>query len=109
MLVPAEIPDIEKTPTGVYSQEDCGEFKTIATLDCRRLEPVEFEPRVQLEIRDVAQMGWTATALNSSARWDDVDLSEKDWTEYDETVGTPHHVPIVDLALRWAVVDARLL
>ncbi|KAI8055630.1 hypothetical protein BDF22DRAFT_617566, partial [Syncephalis plumigaleata] len=60
-----------------YSGEKSGEFQTLAELDCRGLEPVEFEPRVR----------WIYVQANSGVRYDDVDLTEKEWVEYDEKVG----------------------
>lgn len=81
--------DFDKSvPYRAYTEDDCGQFHTIAVLDCRGLEPVEYEPRE----------GWTAAAANSKIRWNDVDLTEKDWTEYDEKAAEP--VSVTELETR---------
>ncbi|KAI3382114.1 hypothetical protein SNEBB_009666 [Seison nebaliae] len=53
-----------------YSAND--EFQTIVHLECRGLEPVDFEPAD----------GWSAT--NERSTFNDIDFSERDWCEYDE-------------------------
>ena len=60
------------TISGEYTSDDQGSFKTIATFDCRGVEPVEFSPR----------SGWIVKCIESS--FNDADLSEKEWVEYDE-------------------------
>lgn len=42
--------------------------------DCRGLEPVDFAPGP----------GWSAKAEESCKIFEDVDLSDKEWVEYDE-------------------------
>lgn len=42
--------------------------------DCRGIEPVEFSPR----------SGWLVDASENGQKFEDVDLSEDDWVEYDQ-------------------------
>lgn len=59
--------------TACYTAEDSGKFKTIVCFDCRGVEPVEFSPR----------SGWIAKSAENGQTFEDVDLSEDDWVEYD--------------------------
>lgn len=51
-----------------------GKFKSIVSFDCRGIEPIEFSPR----------SGWIAKAINNGQIFEDIDLSEDDWADYDE-------------------------
>lgn len=64
----------------VYTADDAGKFKTIVAFDCRGVEPVEFSPRA----------GWLVKAAENGPEFDDVDLSEDDWVDYD----TKNEVPV---------------
>lgn len=57
-----------------YTSDDAGKFKTIVSFDCRGVEPVEFTPR----------NGWIVKAAENGPTFEDVDLSEDDWVEYDQ-------------------------
>lgn len=57
----------------VYTADDSGKFKVIVSLDCRGVEPVAFSPRA----------GWIVKSTNNGQVFEDVDLSEDDWVEYD--------------------------
>ncbi|KAK3925803.1 UPF0587 protein GA18326 [Frankliniella fusca] len=57
-----------------YVKEKEGSFQTIAEFDCRGLEPVSFSPRE----------GWIVEASESGQKFEDVDLSDGEWIEYDE-------------------------
>jgi Eukaryotic protein of unknown function (DUF866) len=57
-----------------YTAEDSGKFKTIAVFDARGIEPTEFS----------AQKGWIVKAAEGGQTFEDVDLSEDDWVEYDQ-------------------------
>lgn len=59
--------------TAAYSADDSEKFKTIVCFDCRGVEPVKFSPR----------SGWIVKCTDGQT-FDDVDLSEDDWVEYDE-------------------------
>nr|CAG4651458.1 EOG090X0HQJ [Simocephalus serrulatus] len=64
------IPESLKT----YNDEDQNKFKTIVQFDCRGMEPSDFSPR----------NGWLVDGLESGTKFNDVDLSDKEWVEYDE-------------------------
>ncbi|RUS27451.1 hypothetical protein BC938DRAFT_483229 [Jimgerdemannia flammicorona] len=118
-------------PIKPYTADDSGRFTKMVVIDCRGLEPVEFEPRVSegwrgdcspycadrigvsyvkkrmklvrfftfwddtFAIRYVAyptsppQSGWMAKGAESGTRFDDIDLSEGEWVEYDEKSAVP--------------------
>ncbi|XP_059996033.1 LOW QUALITY PROTEIN: CXXC motif containing zinc binding protein [Lagenorhynchus albirostris] len=57
-----------------YNAEDNEKFKTIVEFECRGLEPVDFQP----------QAGFAAEGLESGTVFSDINLQEKDWTDYDE-------------------------
>lgn len=57
-----------------YTDADAGKFKTIVAFDCRGIEPVEFSPR----------SGWIVESSENGQKFEDVDLSEDDWVEYDQ-------------------------
>ncbi|KAJ1890100.1 hypothetical protein LPJ66_007672 [Kickxella alabastrina] len=60
-----------------YTEEDNGSMKRVLIIECRNLEPVEFEPRD----------GWVAKGLESTTVFD-IDLTEKEWYDYDENAAT---------------------
>ncbi|KAF9426840.1 hypothetical protein BGZ94_005941 [Podila epigama] len=62
-----------------YNIENNDKFATIVTIECRGLEPVGFEPRV----------GWNAKGAESGTPFEDIDLSDGDWADYDEKSELP--------------------
>ncbi|XP_031640030.1 UPF0587 protein CG4646 [Contarinia nasturtii] len=65
--------DIVEKSNVVYTADDSGKFKTIVSFDCRGVEPMEFSPRT----------GWIVKSAENGQKFEDVDLSEDDWVEYD--------------------------
>lgn len=61
------------TCTAPYTSDDSGKFKTIICFDCRGVEPTDFSPRE----------GWIVKAADGGQTFENVDLSEDDWVEYD--------------------------
>ncbi|KAJ7423949.1 hypothetical protein WISP_31455 [Willisornis vidua] len=62
---------------GILTQlqaEDSEKFKTIVEFECRGLEPVDFQP----------QAGFAAEGAESGTPFNDINLLEKDWNDYDE-------------------------
>nr|CAG4646690.1 EOG090X0HQJ [Macrothrix elegans] len=57
-----------------YNDEDQGKFKTVVQFDCRGMEPSDFSPR----------NGWSVEGLESGTKFSDIDLSDKEWADYDE-------------------------
>ncbi|XP_065834813.1 CXXC motif containing zinc binding protein-like [Oscarella lobularis] len=81
--------DILKDLISPYDADSSGDFKKIVVFDCRGVEPTDFSPRT----------GFAAEAVDSGTVFSDIDLSQKDWADYDErgeqTVG------IYDLEFRF--------
>ncbi|XP_064486031.1 CXXC motif containing zinc binding protein-like [Ornithodoros turicata] len=57
-----------------YTAEDALNLKTIASFDCRGVEPVSFD----------ARDGFVVEASGSRTQFADVNLEEKEWSDYDE-------------------------
>ncbi|CAG5897028.1 unnamed protein product [Menidia menidia] len=51
-------------------------FKTMVQFECRGMEPIDFQP----------QAGFAAEGAESGTQFPEVNLLEKDWTDYDEKV-----------------------
>uniref|UniRef100_A0A034WJP8 UPF0587 protein GA18326 n=2 Tax=Endopterygota TaxID=33392 RepID=A0A034WJP8_BACDO len=66
--------DIVEKTNSPYTHEDAGKFKTIVVFDCRGVEPIDFSPR----------NGWIVRSAENGQTFEDVDLSEDDWVEYDQ-------------------------
>lgn len=66
--------DILEGSNSDYSASFNGKFKPIVTFDCRGIEPVDFS----------AAEGWVAKVEESKKVFEGVDLSEKEWVEYDD-------------------------
>lgn len=60
--------------SATYTADDSGKLKTIVIFDCRGVEPSEFSPR----------SGWIVESIENGEKFENVDLSEDDWSEYDE-------------------------
>lgn len=69
--------DILKDTITPYNIEDSERFKTIVQFECRGLEPVDFQP----------QAGFSAQGAETTSQFPDINLQEKDWTDYDEKAG----------------------
>ncbi|XP_053549430.1 CXXC motif containing zinc binding protein isoform X1 [Bombina bombina] len=66
--------DILSSSLRPYNAEDSDTFKTIVEFECRGLEPVDFQP----------QAGFAAEGAETGTRFNEINLQEKDWTDYDE-------------------------
>ncbi|XP_028834196.1 CXXC motif containing zinc binding protein [Denticeps clupeoides] len=66
--------DILKDTVTPYNAEDSEKFKPMVQFECRGLEPVDFQP----------QAGFAAEGAESGTKFPEVNLLEKDWTDYDE-------------------------
>jgi len=67
------------SPIKPYTIENNGSFAQMAVIECRGLELVDFEPRT----------GFKAVGVKSGTKFEDIDLTEGDWAEYDEKGGVP--------------------
>ncbi|KAJ2957504.1 hypothetical protein NQZ79_g6799 [Umbelopsis isabellina] len=65
-------------------------FVKLAVLDCRGLEPVDFD----------ARDGWLAEGAESGTKFEDIDLTEDDWAEYDEKAGEPVGISGIEVDFR---------
>ncbi|CAG8451321.1 6704_t:CDS:2 [Ambispora leptoticha] len=63
----------EPKPIKLYTIENSGKFAEMAVIECRGLEFVDFEPR----------------GAESGTIFDDIDLTDGDWADYDEKAGLP--------------------
>ncbi|CAD7700741.1 unnamed protein product [Ostreobium quekettii] len=59
-----------------YTGDDSDQFVPIVAFECRGLDPIELKPTG----------GWRVESTSGKV-FDDVDLSEGDWAEYDEDAG----------------------
>ncbi|XP_021929448.1 UPF0587 protein C1orf123 isoform X2 [Zootermopsis nevadensis] len=59
-----------------YTKAENENFKTIVVFDCRGVELVDFDFRG----------GWSAVSEDSGHVYSEVDLSEKEWVEWDEKI-----------------------
>jgi len=66
--------DILENSNTLYTSDDAGKFKTIVIFDCRGAEPFEFSPRI----------GWIAKSVENGQVFENIDLSDDDWADYDE-------------------------
>ncbi|GJJ68255.1 hypothetical protein EMPS_00601 [Entomortierella parvispora] len=75
-----------------YDIENSGKFQTIVTIECRGLELVDFAPRE----------GWKAKGAESGTVFEDIDLTDGDWADYDEKSELP--VAISDIEAKFVKV-----
>ena len=85
---------------------DNNKFKTVVVFDCRGIEPVDFSPRNGWKVAELTRLGvginchlkvrgWKETddeddedgGRETGTEFTDVDLTEKEWAEYDERSG----------------------
>ncbi|KAJ1670236.1 hypothetical protein GGF38_001665, partial [Coemansia sp. RSA 25] len=69
-----------------YTSESSGSLATILVVDCRGAEPKEFEPRG----------GWKVVGTESKTVFDEVDLTEAEWFDYDEKAALPVSIKYVE-------------
>ncbi|PAV22358.1 hypothetical protein PNOK_0231500 [Pyrrhoderma noxium] len=80
----------DTVPPKPYSAEANGQLEPLVVLDCRGLEFVGFNPRGI----------WKCKGLESNTLFTDVDLTEGEWTDYDEKAAQP--VSIMEIESEWA-------
>jgi len=79
----------DRTPQK-YSIDSSGQFAPLITLDCRGLEFIDFDPRGI----------WKCVGSESGMAFPEVDLSEGEWTDYDEKSSQP--VSIMEVESKWS-------
>lgn len=67
--------DIIRESIASYSDEDSPKYKTIVVFDCRGVEAIDYDARV----------GWVADGSESGTKFEEVDLSQREWYDFDET------------------------
>jgi len=77
----------ESTPTTPYNAENA-QFQPLLVIECRGLEFTDFDPRGI----------WKCIGVKGSP-FPEVDLTEKEWNDYDEKAALP--VGISDFGSRW--------
>lgn len=80
--------------TTEYLEGDDNKFKMIVSFDCRGLELIDYEPRD----------GWAV--LSKKKLFDDVDLSGKDWCDYNDLDNEPVEVTNFEFqfeSLKWFI------
>ncbi|XP_034238571.1 CXXC motif containing zinc binding protein [Thrips palmi] len=75
-----------------YLKEKEGLFQTIVEFDCRGMEPVAFSPRE----------GWIAQSDEGGQKFEDVDLTDGEWIDYDEKL--KESVRVYDLEFKFIKV-----
>ncbi|KAI9255148.1 hypothetical protein BDA99DRAFT_442510, partial [Phascolomyces articulosus] len=73
-----------------YSAEKNNDFQKMATFDCRGLELVDFSPRDP----------WIAEGTESGTKFEDIDLTEGEWVEYDEKSGEPVGISEIEVQFK---------
>ncbi|KAF9519911.1 hypothetical protein BS47DRAFT_1324245 [Hydnum rufescens UP504] len=76
-------------PIRPYTIESSRSFAPLLVLDCRGLEFTDFDPRGM----------WQTTGVESGTRFTEVDLEDREWTDYDEKVSVP--VSIMEIEAKW--------
>ncbi|KAF7799267.1 hypothetical protein EIP86_010499 [Pleurotus ostreatoroseus] len=69
----------EKIPTLAYSADNNGQFAPFLTMDCRGLEFIGFDPRGT----------WKCVGAESGTPFNEVELEEGEWVDYDEKAALP--------------------
>ncbi|KAH8120289.1 hypothetical protein DFH11DRAFT_1559342 [Phellopilus nigrolimitatus] len=80
----------EAIPPHLYTAESNGNFAPLVTLDCRGLEFTNFDPKGI----------WKCKGTESGTVFTDVDLSEREWTDYDEKAAQP--VGVMKIESEWS-------
>ncbi|KAI0053343.1 DUF866-domain-containing protein [Auriscalpium vulgare] len=72
-----------------YSADANGQFASFLTIDCRGLEFIGFDPRGT----------WKCKGVESGTVFDEVDLTDGEWVDYDEKTKEP--VGITNIESKW--------
>ncbi|OTF83131.1 DUF866 domain containing protein [Euroglyphus maynei] len=75
-----------------YRSEDSPDFKPLIELDCRGCDPTVFQPI----------NGFQCSNMDNTTEFNDVDLSEMNWADYDER--NNESVGIYDFKYRFTTV-----
>ncbi|XP_016660101.1 CXXC motif containing zinc binding protein isoform X2 [Acyrthosiphon pisum] len=84
--------DILPDTISKYTIEDSNKFKSIVTFDCRGISIIDFSPR----------NGFKCCGIETNTKFEDVNLEEKEWVDYDERQNQP--VGIYDVQYQFVTV-----
>uniref|UniRef100_A0A7E4ULD8 C2H2-type domain-containing protein n=1 Tax=Panagrellus redivivus TaxID=6233 RepID=A0A7E4ULD8_PANRE len=70
-----------------YDANKNEQWQQIVRFDCRGMEPVDFDPTV----------GWVAEGSESGTVFEDIDLTDKEWADYDEKLNQPVEINSIDV------------
>uniref|UniRef100_A0A915PU86 Hflx-type G domain-containing protein n=1 Tax=Setaria digitata TaxID=48799 RepID=A0A915PU86_9BILA len=73
---------LEIVKDSFQSYKTSDDYDELIRFDCRGLEPVDFDPR----------SGWRAVGTESATVFENIDLTEKEWVDYDEKVAEPTEI-----------------
>lgn len=71
--------DILPDTISKYTIEDSNKFKSIVTFDCRGISIIDFSPR----------NGFKCCGVETNTKFEDINLEEKEWVDYDERQNQP--------------------
>lgn len=71
--------DILSETISKYTVDDSNSFKNMVVFDCRGVSIIDFSPR----------NGFTCQGLESSTVFEDINLEEKEWVDYDDKLNQP--------------------
>lgn len=71
--------DILPDTVSKYSEENSNTFKSIVVFDCRGVSIIDFSPR----------NGFKCRGNDSNTVFEDINLEEKEWVDYDERQNQP--------------------
>lgn len=83
-----DVVQIKKVTQPAYTADDSGKYVAVVAFDCRGCVPVAYHPRDE----------WTVVSSGGS-RFEDVDLSEKEWADVCEKSNDP--VTVMELDWRF--------
>ena len=86
--------EVKKVTSRVYTAEMSGSFQPIIAFDCRGVEPIKWRPT-----------GYYNATSSSGGIFEEVDLSEGDWFEYDEA--GQFSVGVNDIEWRFQKIAAK--
>ncbi|CAG2103943.1 unnamed protein product [Medioppia subpectinata] len=87
--------DILSDMISKYTNEDSNTFKTIAAFDCRGLSIIDYSPRI----------GFVCEGTDSGTAFDDVNLEDNDWVDYDEKSNAS--VRVYDLQFKFITMKGK--
>ncbi|KAI8880931.1 DUF866-domain-containing protein, partial [Backusella circina FSU 941] len=73
-----------------YDGENSNKFQQMAQFDCRGVDMVDFS----------ARDGWVAKGAESGTSFEDIDLTEGEWVEYDEKSGEPVGISNIEVQFK---------